>query len=667
MTRRSRWGFFTAVSLTALLTLGSQAGEKKPPPAATEPQVQVDAEAAGNRYVKDGVVIDFELLPPAGSRSEELMEGQVAEVRFRITEEATGAPVKGITPGAWMDMAQVIEGRTGAEQKSCKDKIALYLGGAVGIRPMLDLNSYYIVVMNREPTISIVDPLVSMVGKTSTLAMIRLKASGSDWTKSADERRLFVSMPEVDQIAVVDTENFELVGDVDAGKQPTRVALQPDGHYLWVGNNADSAEQSGVSVIDTETLKPVKHIATGMGHHEIAFSDDSRHAFVSNRESGTVTVIDVQKLEIVKQVATGPVPISVAWSSLAKTLYVADGQAGTVSVLGGDDFEVRRRIELAPGLGPLRFSQDGRFALVVNPAEDKVVVLDPATDKLLHSIEVKGKPFQVTFSRAFAYVRPLASEQVTLINLLSLGEGKEPIVQRFAAGAGAPQLAGDLPLADSIATSTTEAAGFMVNPADNTTYFYMEGMNAPSSNYKVYGASARAVTVVDRSLKEVEPGVYASKVKIPTAGKYDVAFLLETPRLLHCFAAQAKANPLIKHEVAVLGVEYLRTDRRAAAGEPTPFRFRLVTPSTGLPRSGLKDVRVLFFRLPGKDRTEVAAEEEGDGIYRAMLPFPRPGAYYVYVGVRSENVGYEDLPYFSMQATQKPAASSEKPAGEEQG
>jgi hypothetical protein len=209
----------------------------------------------------------------------------------------------------------------------------------------------------------------------------------------------------------------------------------------------------------------------------------------------------------------------------------------------------------------------------------------------------------------------------------------------------------------------------MVNPADNTTYFYMEGMNATSSNYRVYGASARAVTVVDRSLKEVEPGVYSAKVKVPAAGKYDVAFLLETPRLLHCFSAQAQANPLIKHDTAALGIKYLDTKRSVPVGDPTPFRFRLVQPATGLPRTGLRDVRVLFFRLPGKDRTEIIAQEEGEGVYRALLPFPRPGAYYVHVGVPSERVGYNDLPYFSVLATRKPPGNAEqlKPVAEVKG
>ena len=44
-------------------------------------------------------------------------------------------PVRSNVPAAWMDMADVIRGRAGAEQKSCKEKVALYLKGVVGIRP----------------------------------------------------------------------------------------------------------------------------------------------------------------------------------------------------------------------------------------------------------------------------------------------------------------------------------------------------------------------------------------------------------------------------------------------------------------------------------------------------------------------------------------------------
>jgi hypothetical protein len=149
----------------------------------------------------------------------------------------------------------------------------------------------------------------------------------------------------------------------------------------------------------------------------------------------------------------------------------------------------------------------------------------------------------------------------------------------------------------------------------------------------------------------VEPGVYAAKVKIPAAGRYDVAFLLETPQILHCFSVEAKADPLAKTDRASLKLEYLVRERIAKAGEPFLLRFTLHDPATGKPRTGLADVRVMYFLAPGRDRTEVRAREVGDGVYQAMLPINWAGAYYVHVAVPSEKVGYADLPYFTMVAT----------------
>jgi YVTN family beta-propeller protein len=609
-----------------------------------------------NRLVKHGVIIDFESLPLNGNT--ELMEGQAAKIRFKLSSESTGEPITGVAPGAWMDMAQVIQARQDAQQKSCKDKIALYLKGVVGIQPMLDLNSYYILVMNSDPTISVVNPLVSMVGRTSTLTKISLKSTAADWVRSEDFKRLYVSMPKSDQVAVVDTDTFKVVANIDAGKQPTRVALQPDGRFLWVGNDTKEYNNSGVTIIDTQTLKSIATIDTGAGHHEIAFSGDSRYAFVSNRDAGTVSVIDVQSRKRIKQLATGAVPISLAYSSMSQNIYVADGKLGTVSVVDVKKQEIVKTIKVKPGLGPLRFTQDGRWAMMVNPAENDVYVIDASVDRLVHTLEVANQPYQLTFSRAFAYVRALGSEYVTMVNLNTLGEGQKPIVQRFATGDKAPKLAGNLPLADSMAPATTEAAVFIVNPADNTTYFYMEGMNAPASNYKVFGSMARAVTVVDRSLKEVEPGVYEASVRIPTAGRYDVAFQLESPSVLHCFSAEAKPDPSIKHDTRTVAIDYLDNKRRVAAGDDVKFQFRLHDPVTGASKSGLHDVRVMYYRAPGLDRMEVFAQEKEQGVYEVSIPIKHAGAYYLYVAARSVNLSYKDAPYFTFMAAAKSKAKS---------
>jgi YVTN family beta-propeller protein len=636
----------TRFRASALLLLGSLAWPVLSATTAIQPSPLGAAKeqplGASGRLVRDGVAIDFEARPVAGS---ELLEDGLADIRFRISDANSGEPISGLTPGVWLDLAQVIAGREG--QKECKDKIALYLKGMVGIRPMLDLNGYYLLLLNQDASITVIDPVVSLAGKTSTYGVVVLKRPPMDWARSADGRRLFVSMPLAGQVAVVDTGNFKVIQDIDAGPEPVRVALQPDGRYLWIGNNSTDG---GVTVIDTQSLKPVLTAATGAGHHEITFSDDSRWAFVSNRDAGTVSVFDVASLRMVKDLRTGSQPLSLAYSSLAGALYVADGRDGSITVIDGKSLATRKSVAAARGLGPLRLTPDGRFALVLNTVDNTVTVLDVGSNEIIHTLAVSEEPYQLGFTRAYAYVRGLASERVTQINLSSLGRGKEPIVQGFAAGTAASKLAGNLPIADSMSAAKTDAAVFVVNPVDNTTYFYMEGMNAPMAGYSNRGHSARAATVIDRSMREVERGVFTTRVRLPTAGKFDVAFILDQPRVLHCFNAEVQPNPALERKYAAVKAAFQLGSTPVSANAAVPVRVRLTRGRESQAQTDLTDVALRYFLAPSSPVREIQAREVGDGVYEAIVDLPEAGAYYLHVGAPSLRLRFGDQPFATLRA-----------------
>ncbi len=65
-------------------------------------------------------------------------------------------------------------------------------------------------------------------------------------------------------------------------------------------------------------------------------------------------------------------------------------------------------------------------------------------------------------------------------------------------------------------------------------------------------------------------------------------------------------------------------------------------------RSGLRDVRVLSYRAPAFDRSDVSAQELEDGLYEARLLMRRPGAYYVFVSSRSAKATYDDLSFLTL-------------------
>ena len=203
------------------------------------------------------------------------------------------------------------------------------------------------------------------------------------------------------------------------------------------------------------------------------------------------------------------------------------------------------------------------------------------------------------------------------------------------------------------------AAAYIVNQAEGTVHYYMEGMGAPMGAFRNYGHEARAIEIVDRSLAERAPGVYTGRVKIPVEGTYDVAFMMDTPRFLHCFSAEVEPNPEVQTTTAPMAVEYQSTERRVPVGETTAVKFKLTDPRTGLPRHDIPDVTVLYYGADGRGRTVVPAKSLGGGLYEADVKVGQMTTYYVFVGSRSEKLDYNDLPFFSLMGTPAPPKAQE--------
>jgi len=613
----------------------------------SEPEPAAEAGAEGNYITREGVNVEFAMRSLRSDKTGPIVSGDWADISFRVTDASTGEPIKGRYPAAWMDLGKAWEAK-GGRPMSCRDRVATYLQGIVGVRPMIDLNSHFLMVMNRDASISVIDPAVGITGITNLFAQVNLPRPGADWVLNDNHKRLFVTMPIAGNVALVDTESFKVTHEIEAGEQPMRVELQSDQRYLWVGNNASDADKSGVTIIDTADLAPVTFIATGPGHHEIAFTDDNRYAFVTNRDGGTVTVIDVQALEKIKDIETGNKPMAIAFSPLGQALYVTDVDDGTISIIDPGKLEVRSRIQSEPGTGPLRFTSGGRWGMVVNTAENKVVVIDASTDSIAHTIEVGKQPYQVNFTTSFAYVRSLGTQDVGLIPLSELDGPNTPPVTFIPAGQRAPGAVAGISIADSIVPSVKQAASaYIVNQSEGTVSYYMEGMGAPMGSFRNYGHEARAIEIVDRSLSEQEPGVYRGRVKIPVEGDYDIAFMMDTPQFLHCFTAVIEPDPNKSAEIG-LEVEYLVGKRFVNAGESKTIQFVLSDAADKTPVAGLTDVSVLYYRADGRGRQIIPVIPLDDGLYEVTLTIDSPSTYYIYVAAPSHNLAYSDLPFLSL-------------------
>jgi YVTN family beta-propeller protein len=625
-------------------------------PAAVAPQPDSPAAAAApasknvpQEIVREGVKIEFTVEPTGGAT---VMAAQDSVVRFRITDTATGTPLAGLRPSAWMSLREG-EAATAAQ---CREKVQAFMQGSLRSRPDVDLNAYYILALNQEPNISVIDPLLGF-GGSKLVTLVFLKSPGADWAMTSDRTRLFVSMPAVGQVAVVDTATWKVLTNVDAGASPTRLRLQPDEKYLWVTNESAAASAAGgVTVVDTATMKEAASLPSASGAHDVVFDDDNKYAFVAAGD-GTLLVYDAQKLARVGEVKAGARPVSISYSPLSRAVYVA-GEDGRIAVIDSRTHKLVTSIAAKPGLRTVRFAPGGRYGFAANAAESVVYIFDASTNRLIHTIAVGKNPDQVAFTGAFAYVRSAGTEEVSIVRLNTIG--KEPDVTKFPGGQLAPESAPDFAAAtDAIFPAPEGNAVLVANAADKQIYYYSEGMAAPMGNFQNYRRVPRAVRVVDRSLREGPAGVYTTGIKLPKSGRYDVAFLLDSPRVIHCFEAEAAPNPALREERRTpLRIEYLNEARQLRVGEPFKLRFRLIDTATGRPKDGLKDARVLFFLAPGIWQTRSFAQSIGEGVYELTLTPPEEGAYMVFVESPSQGVVFRQLPFLSLQATSAPQAQN---------
>ena len=532
------------------------------------------------------------------------------------------------------------------EDLACRRKIAGFAGGQLSQKPTIDLNGYYLLALQDDNSISLIDPL-TRVGSTSLLRTVKLRSPGADFVLSGDQSYLYVTMPRVNAVAVIDTLKMKVLRELSVGTRPTRLATQPDGKYVWV-----SSEGSGYTyIIDTKTNRIKKALELGPGAHRFAFDDKSKFAYiVSSSNPGRFNMIRISDMTRIRQLKLGKKPAGLAYSPISKAIYIADEELGVVHVYERKKGRFSKPIKLSPGVSSVRFEPDGRWGFVPNTEKGTVTILDASGKFQPRTMDSGRRPDQVSFTDDYAYIRNLGSRWITLIKLDSLGRSERIDSAKVNIYQSPPEAAKGVLLANAIDAEPHGMGVMVASPAERTIYYYMEGMNAPMGGVRGMIRSARGVLVLDKSLQEAIPGTHTTSVKIRKAGVYDVPFLIRDirgeARVYGCFRLEVRskrgelrAQPF-KFPISVERVSVKTTFR---PGEAALLRFRVTDPELGQALENLPDVRIMAFRMPGNWRWIERAHFVGNGVYQARFVFPTEGSYYILVESRSKGVKFGDI------------------------
>lgn len=595
------------------------------------------------RIEAEGVAMRLQVLPQAGAERKGGVMGEQVDLRVDIERLADGQPLSNLPIGLWLD--RQVSPMSGSVPV-CGQRVASFLSGGLLTRPLLDLTGYWVMTLDREGSVSVLDPSVQFAGRSSLYSAIQLGAPPFDWIKTADDALLFVALPSQREVAVIDLRTLRLQRRIPLKGQPTRLGLQPDGRLLWAAYRADSVAKAGdgkhppdeesrdgVAAIDIADGRVLYTPDLPQGHHELAFSEDSRYVYASSRDSGVLSVIDTGSGEVIARTELGGQPLAVLALHAQAQVWVVDGAQGLIHRLDRRGAQIDR-VVVEPGLGPARLTPDGRHVLIVNPVQHRLVVLDAASGRLVQQATISGRPYDLIFSELYAYVRSLDIEQVAMFPIARLPKVD---LQYLPVGSSAVSAMPQLPIASTMSPTFERNGAFFVTPSERTLYHYMEGMNAPDSSVRAFGHTPMAVMVVQRGLREVAQGRYATSFRLPSAGKMVLALAAESPRIREC-----------------IGLDVGRGDRErppglrirwqgeplitAGAGEPVELRFQVdgdLPDTTGVKTTPLI-ARVVSGAGGHAERWPVHRDAtNGQYVIRGTLD--RSGGYYVHVESTAAN------------------------------
>ncbi len=137
---------------------------------------------------------------------------------------------------------------------------------------------------------------------------------------SPDGREVWAGSNTEGTISVVDVAGWRVSATISVGERPYRVSFTPDGRTAIASLTAssrvrmyDAATRAEIATIDIAGRSQASSLAAGGAQPVgIAYSADSRYAYVACQGIDAVTVIDLRERRVVRTIPVGPGPDAVA-------------------------------------------------------------------------------------------------------------------------------------------------------------------------------------------------------------------------------------------------------------------------------------------------------------------------------------------------------------------
>lgn len=230
-------------------------------------------------------------------------------------------------------------------------------------------------------SVSVVDASTNKVVQTLPVA-----GSPSGAAVDVDANLLFVADATGQQLLVFDgSQGNQLLASVPLGAAPSEVAFDRGTRHVWV----TLPQANTVAVVDTQNGYQVTDIAVVGNPLGVAFHAASARAFTCQSQTSTVAVLHDDVVDRVIKI--GSQPNSVATNPVTNRAYVVDDLGGLVDVIDGTDGRVIASIQAGVSADSVAVNTRTNRIYVSNSFDSNVSVINGATDQIVATVQLQNQ------------------------------------------------------------------------------------------------------------------------------------------------------------------------------------------------------------------------------------------------------------------------------------
>jgi DNA-binding beta-propeller fold protein YncE len=230
------------------------------------------------------------------------------------------------------------------------------------------------------------------------------------------------------QLALVtaETRNRVFVVDLRTGRIKGRLTIADDPEFAATGRGGAVVVSPGsgsVTLLDPDSMRPVRVLRGFDAPHIAEISHDGRYAYVTDDARGQLAVIGLRQRRILARIPVGRGAHHLAIRPDGRQLWLALGESARTIVIVDTsdpaDPSVTDRFDPGFPAHDLVFTPDGSRVWITSSTTSRVGVFDAQDHRRLFSVPGGSPPQHVVFQGRRAYVTSGYGRTIALLSLSS--------------------------------------------------------------------------------------------------------------------------------------------------------------------------------------------------------------------------------------------------------